>query len=581
MQKGVGLNSIPNRFALLSGTIAVIFVAVAFLGFAEQFQFSVVTFFAAFSIIVVPTLITYLAANKLTQQITELKSSADKIAQGNFDHPIDVDCACEIGGLADSFRGLVGRINANVLRMNVLAYTDAATKLPNRTVVAHLLEEIKCDESLTNCAVLFMDINGFKRINDTFGHNVGDEVLIQASDRIVRDGFNRSQDQLDMCMSTFGELCQRAPKDIIVARYAGDEFVAILPGYHSDQELKAVSERITEALEKPFYCNSNKISAGVSIGVAKYPEDTDNPMELIKYSDMAMYDAKRNKESSFSLFQKSMQEGIDYRNRIENDLREALKSDQIYLQFQPKVNVISGELAGVEALARWKHPELGMISPEDFISVAEDTGLIIPLGKKVMELALKQSRIWSDEGVCRKIAINIAPSQFEAQNFLADTLDLLETYNVPAKSVELEITESMAMSKFGETKRQLDLLRQAGISIGLDDFGIGFSNLSQLSNLAIDTLKIDKSLISDIGVTPKNEAILMAIINMAKALGFETVAEGIETEDQYRFLERADCDTIQGYLLGKPMMPEDITAWEKNYSHPRSINKTNGVHKAA
>lgn len=581
MEKGVGLNSIPNRFALLSGTVTTLIVVIASFYPPKDIEYDLNTILIIASFILLPTLMTYLAAKKLTQQIIELKKSTDTIAQGNFDHPIDIDCACEVGGLADSFRGLVGRINSNVVRMNVLAYTDVVTKLPNRTVVQHLLDEVRADNKLNNCSVLFMDINGFKRINDTFGHHVGDELLKQAADRIVLEGLDRTHEQLDMCMSSFGELCNRAPKDLIVARYAGDEFIAILPGYHDQSDLKTISDNIAQAFEKPFECKGNHLKVGISIGAARYPEDTVNPSELVKYSDLAMYEAKRDKGITSAIFQKSMHDEIEFRNQIENDLQKAIASDQIFLHFQPKVNVVSGKLSGVEALARWKHPELGMISPEVFISIAEETDLIIPLGRRVMTLALEQSKKWADLGICRKIAINIAPSQFESSAFLSNTLDLLEKYKVPTKSIELEITESMAMSKFGETKQQIELLRKAGISIALDDFGTGFSNLSQLSNLPFDTLKIDKSLIADIGVAQKNETILIAIIKMASALGYETVAEGIEIEKQYRFLELEGCDVIQGYFAGKPMLPEDLDVWVRNYSHPSRPRIEQNMHNAA
>jgi two-component system CheB/CheR fusion protein len=581
MQKGVGLNSIPNRFALLCGVVTslIVFMAYIYTPIVEGFSLTTVNFMV--SLVLIPTTITYLAAKKLSQQILQLKKSADTIAQGNFDHPIDVECMCDVGNLADSFRGLVHRINSNIVRMNILAYSDALTKLPNRAVVQHMLTESSKDEHRNKCTVLFMDINGFKRINDTFGHHVGDEFLKQAADRIVIEGFNRSHEQLDMCMSNFGELCDRPPTDIVVARYAGDEFVAILPGSYDELALRKIANQISNAFKKPFYCESNQITSSISIGAANFPEHTSNPLELLKYSDLAMYAAKRDEIRDFVLFQKPMHEKIKYRNWIEQALITAISNDQIFLQFQPKVNVISGQLSGVEALARWKHPEHGLISPEVFISVAEETGLIIPLGRKVMELALEQSKRWADQGLDRKIAINIAPSQFGSQEFLPDTLKLLEENDVPAKSIELEITESMAMSKFGETKKQLEMLREAGISIGLDDFGTGFSNLSQLSSLPFDTLKIDRSLIADIGVSEKNETILVAVIRMASALGYETVAEGIEIEQQYRFLEVVGCDVIQGYFAGKPMLPDDLDVWEQNYSHPSQCKANRNLHYAA
>lgn len=573
MKKGVGLNSIPIRFTVMSGVVTSLIVLLTVLNFPDGFEHTPAAALAGLGFIIVPTLVTFLAARKLTQLIVLLKNGTDAIAEGNFDHRIDVDCACEVGGLADSFRGLVARINSNVVRMNVLAYTDLVTKLPNRTVITHLLNEIDKEEHPAPCTVLIIDINGFKRINDTYGHHVGDDILRLASDRLISEGLRIEHDQLDVCMSLFGELHHRATKDIVVGRYAGDEFVAIIPGQHDDFELIKISKRIVAAFEENFTCEGHQVSVGISIGIARYPTDTQAPQELLKYSDLAMCEAKKSNNSNFMVFQKSMYDEVEYLRRLEEDLKVAIAENQISLRYQPKVHISTGELLGVEALARWEHPQRGAISPAEFIPIAEESGLIIPLGRKVLELALQQSKQWADHNKCRKIAINIAPSQFETDGFLTDTLALLSSHEVPSHSIELEITESMAMSKFDDTLQQLQLLRQAGISIAIDDFGTGFSNLSQLSRLPFDTLKIDQSLIADIGKQPKNEAIIKAIISMAETLGFKTVAEGIENEQQFRFLEEIDCDVIQGFFLGKPMLPSDLDIWELSYAHPSKISK--------
>lgn len=577
MKKGTGLNSIPIRFALMSAMVTSIIVLTAVFGFSENFKHDMPILWLAIGYILIPTLAMYLGAWKLTQQITALKNSTEAIAEGNFDKPIDVNCDCELGGLADSFRGMVGRINTNIVRMNVLAFTDPLTKLANRSVISHMLNETDKADQNPPCSVLFMEVDGIKQINDTYGHQVGDIFLLKASHRIIEDGLCRQIDQLDMCLNSFGEPCHRPPQDIVIARYAGDEFVVIIPKETDSLELSMIAERIIGAFTLPFECEGHTINTGISIGISKFPMDTDDPKELIKYSDIAMHASKRNKDRNFAFFKKEMHEEIEYLSRLEADLKSAINNDEILLHYQPKVHVNSGKILGVEALARWKHPIRGMISPAEFIFLAEETGLIIPLGRKIIELALQQSEEWVQHGKLRKVAINIASSQFESEGFIEDILGLMKQYNAPENLIELEITESMAMSSFDDTKVKLELLQKAGLTIAIDDFGTGFSNLSQLSRLPFDTLKIDRSLISDIGREPKNEAILRAVIKMSAALGFNTVAEGIETEEQYRFLDQVDCDIVQGFLLGKPMEPSDLDIWELKYSHPKTVNQLKQV----
>lgn len=312
MQKVAGLNSIPNRFALLCGSITTLIVIMASYHTPKDGGSSLATMIFMISLILLPTLITFFAARKLARQIVKLKNSTDIIAQGKLSHPIEVDCEFEVGGLADSFRGLVRRINASIIRMNKLAYSDTVTNLPNRTVIGHVLNQIKSDEQLDSCTLLFMDINGFKKINDTFGHHIGDEFLKQVANRIALDGLKTTKNQLEKCLSHFGELSGSSPDEVFLARYAGDEFIAILPGYIDEAEVNRISNQIIESFKKPFHCNNVQISSGISIGAATYPKDTDDPTELIKYADLAMYDAKRNQKGSFAQFKKFMHEEIEH-----------------------------------------------------------------------------------------------------------------------------------------------------------------------------------------------------------------------------------------------------------------------------
>nr|WP_321445628.1 EAL domain-containing protein [uncultured Cohaesibacter sp.] len=573
MKKGKGFNSIPIRFAVMSLAISGL-IALAF-GLAFDLHFDLANPTGTFSpsalialmiaFVILPTLITYVAARKLTTQISALKASTDAIANGKLYSPIDIECNCEIGGLADSFRGMVKKINSNVLRMNIIAYTDVVTNLPNRAVVAHILNQLAASDAPYECSVLFLDLDGFKRINDTYGHEAGDQILSQASKRIINEGLHCRRDDLDTCMTVFGELCTYLPKKAVVARYAGDEFVIILPGNHSEEARLQIAEEILAAFDRPFYAAGQSTSVGLSIGIASYPQDTCDANELIKFADLAMYASKRDKKRRITLFEPKFHEKVLQQARLERELKLAIDSDQIFLHFQPKLKISTGELFGVEALARWNHPKDGVIPPSEFIPVAEESGLIIPLGQKVFDLALQQSNEWLAEGKCKKISINIAPLQFDTDSFVNRIIDLLARHKIPPSFITVEITESMAMADFEASQAQLSKLRSAGISIAIDDFGTGFSNLSLLTRLPFDILKIDKSLISDIGFQPKSEAVLRAVVSMSKALNFETIAEGIETEEQFTFLENIGCDNVQGFLLGKPMSVIDLARWEKEF----------------
>ena len=561
MIKGSGFNSIPTRCAIMSLILMAIisgffYHQIYLANKTTSFQFVFIS-----ALLIAPTLLIFFVARKLTSQILALKRSTEAIANGHLDYPIEIDCNCEIGDLADSFQHMVKKLNDSVTRKNMIAYTDVITNLPNRAVVNHLIKKIETDGNNYACASLFLDINGFKRINDTFGHSAGDALLAQASERIITQGLKIARNDLDTCMSIFGELCDFLPEKPLVTRYAGDEFIVILPGARTIEELQTIANQMVDAFQTPFHVNGYNMSIGLSVGIARYPEDTTNPHELIKFSDLAMYQAKRDKSLNVSIFEQSMQDKIAKQAALENDLKLAIETDEIYLHYQPKVRLSTGKLMGVEALIRWKHPKHGPIPPIDFIPIAEETGLIIPLGKRVLQLAFKQAHIWHQQGISRKIAVNIAPSQFDTDHFLEDVLDLLMEYEVPPNSIIMEITESMAMTNFEKTRDLLNRLRKLGISIAIDDFGTGFSNLSQLTRLSFDILKIDQSLVADIGKQPKSEAIIKTIISMAQALGFETVAEGIETVKQLNFLEQNGCDVLQGYLLGRPMATTDLDVW--------------------
>ncbi len=476
--KGRGLNSIPIRFAIISAVLSLLCTgSQLYIGVSARFDHAPILLIALFAgmAILAPAAITYVAASKLTRQINALRKSTEAIAAGDYDSPVDVDCDCEVGGLADSFRKMVGRLNANILRMNVLAYSDGVTGLPNRAVVTHMLEKLAEQNGMAKAAVMFIDLDGFKRINDTLGHEAGDDLLRQASLKIVRDGLDRTLETLDRCTTPFGELCDRGPEDLVLARFAGDEFVALLPRITDIDALAEYARNILSALQRPFEIRGNEVTIGASIGIARAPDDTANPADLVNFADLAMYLAKQGGKNRFAFFDPSLRDIAVEKTSLESELRHGMEAGELTLHFQPKLDSRSLHCVGLEALARWNHPSRGMVPPGTFIPIAEQAGMMQALGIKIADLAARQMRDWLDRGIRYHVAINVSPVQFESPLFIAQIMEVLEKHQIDPALMEIEITESMVMSDFAAATDRMRRLQEAGIGISIDDFGVGFS----------------------------------------------------------------------------------------------------------
>ena len=562
---GQGLNSIRWRFAGASAVLTAAGVMLREAALGHDLHLLGVDGWSLAALVVAVSGITLWMASRLTGLIASLQRSTEAIAAGDFDAPVDVDCACEVGGLASSFRKMTSRLNANILRMNTLAHTDPITRLPNRSVIDHLLTYALAPQraGTFRAAIVFIDLDGFKRINDTLGHDGGDELLRLASTRILERGLGRTAETIDTCMDPFGNPCDRLPEDIVFARFAGDEFVAVLPGHTRRDELALLGQRVIDALREPFRVKGHDVTVGASVGIAIAPDDTDSAAELLTFADLAMYSAKQAGKARCTFFDQRIRQVIFERAAIEADLRLALERDELLLHFQPKVDTRTLQPVGVEALVRWQHPQRGLLLPAAFIDVAEQVGLMEHLGQRVLELAVAQARRWLDAGHPWPVAVNVSPSQFADPGFVPLVLDTLQRQRLPARLLTIEITESVAMADFNATACRLAVLREAGVTVAIDDFGIGFSNLSQLSRLPLDVLKIDRSLVIEIGRSDKSEAIIRAVVGMAHALGYRTVAEGIDEPNQTEFLRGVGCHALQGFLFGRPMPPAELVAWHR------------------
>ncbi|MBF0564624.1 MAG: EAL domain-containing protein [Nitrospirae bacterium] len=418
-------------------------------------------------------------------------------------------------------------------RLEYLAHFDSLTDLPNRTLfydrLSHTLGQSRRYNQMF--ALLFIDLDGFKFVNDTLGHDMGDLLL-------------------KMAAKTLPECVRESDT---VAHVGGDEFVVILPVISKARAASLVSQKIIEALAKPFYLDGHECFVGASIGISIYPTDGDDVDTLLKNSDIAMYQAKDQGRNNYQFYNSDMNTRALRRLKLENNLRKALEKNEFTLHYQPKVNLINGEFTGTEALVRWQNPHYGLVSPVEFIPLAEETGLIISIGEWVLRTACSQSVAWQKQGYGIITAVNLSARQFKSSGLIYTIESILQESGFNPEYLELELTESVVMEEAENAIKILRLIKNMGIHIAIDDFGMGYSSLSYLKRFPIDRLKIDKSFVRDITTDPDDEAIVTAIIAMAHSLKLHVTAEGVETVDQLEFLRTLNCDEAQGYLFSRPV----------------------------
>ena len=449
-----------------------------------------------------------------------------------------------------------------------LAYHDSLTELPNRAMFnRHLNHAIAHAQRYhKGLAVLFIDLDRFKNINDTLGHDAGDRLLKEMAHRI--GSCLRSSDVV--ARTERGKSGSRSGGDL-VARLGGDEFVVLIEEVTDTVRVSHIARKLLTALVKEFPLEGQLIHVTASIGISTFPEDGRNEFSLMKHADIAMYRAKERGKNTFQFYSAQMDLHSAELLALESGLRRSLERKEFVLFYQAKVETRTGRITGVEALVRWQHPELGLVSPVHFIPLAEESGLIGPLSQWVIQEALAQNRHWQQLGLpSMRVAINLSARQFIDEDLLTDTLRALKDSGVDPSLLELEITESMMMHNTEKTVQILSEMRRAGIRIAIDDFGIGYSSLSHLKRFPVDTIKIDRSFIKDIPGDKADEAITEAIIAMSKSLKIKVVAEGVESLDQLLFLRARGCDEIQGYFFSRPVPAADFARLlTENSASPR------------
>jgi len=441
-----------------------------------------------------------------------------------------------------------------------LAFYDALTALPNRTLLQDRLTKALADarRQKYKIALLFLDLDRFKDINDLLGHSVGDLFLQEVAERLKR--FAREQDT--------------------VARLGGDEFLIMLTHIKDVSDAAVAAERLMDAMTAGFVVQGHSLNVSCSIGISIFPEHGADCEMLIKHADAAMYSAKADGRNNFRFFTADMNAQAVERLTLENSLRSALAKEQLFLMYQPQMDIATGRITGLEALLRWQHPELGLVPPDRFIRIAENSGLIVPIGEWVLRTACSQARKLQDEGLpVVTIAVNVSAVQFRQESFGEVIRKVLRETGLSPQHLELELTESLLLANADVTFSVLRELKNMGVTLAIDDFGTGYSSFSYLKQFQIGKLKIDRSFITNVAANPDDAAITAAIISMAKSLHLKVIAEGVEDEAQMAFLRAHQCDEIQGYYFSKPLAADKVAdKLRGNHSEAKALAQASGKH---
>ncbi len=482
------------------------------------------------------------------------------IRHDGSESPIE-DSAAPIHDRSGSITGAVivfhdvTKSRAMTQEMSHLAQHDILTDLPNRLLLKDRISQaiVAAHRNNTKVAVLFLDLDGFKNINDSQGHAVGDNVLRSVAKCLVS--------------------CVR--NSDTVSRQGGDEFVVLLSEIKQPSDASIIARKMLAAVTASHSFDQHGLQLTASIGMSSYPDDGEDAETLLKNADTAMYEGKKRGPNNYLFFKQDMNDRTIERQSIEADLRGALNRKEFVLHYQPKINLKTGKITGAEALIRWQHPDRGLVSPLQFIPVAEESGLILPIGQWVLREACRQARGWIDAGLhAVPVAVNVSSLEFRSEGFLENLRAILKDTCLDPRYLELELTESVLMQHAESSAAVLRALKSIGVRLAVDDFGTGYSSLSYLKKFPIDSLKIDQSFVNDITTDTDDATIVSAVITMAKTLKQCVIAEGVETEDQVAFLQAHGCDGAQGYYFSKPVVSDEFAKLLETGIGPFSLNSS-------
>ena len=454
-------------------------------------------------------------------------------------------------------------------KIRQLANFDALTGLPNRRQLIWRAERAleQARRMQHQFALLLIDLDRFKVINDTLGHGAGDELLVEVGRRL-RSCVRHSDQVMEGALEAVGVRSHRALE--AVGRLGGDEFVALLPEVAADQDAERVAQRVLEALREPIFVSGQECFVTASVGVAIYPRDGNSVVDLLRNSDIAMYSVKAQGRNASAIYSPTLAGQGRQKLELETALHKALERDELVLHYQPKIDVRGACMVGVEALMRWQRGDT-LVPPGEFIPLAEDTGLIVPMSEWALREAARQARLWQDAfGFADSIAVNMPSRLFERTDLVEHIHQCVSQYGVPHRVIHLEITEDNLMKELQNVIPSLHRLNEIGVEISIDDFGTGYSSLAYLTTLPISELKIDRSFVRDLGITPQSSAVVTAIIALARSLGLRVVAEGVETLRQMEVLHRLGCGVMQGFLFSRPVPAEELQRWLEQTVLPRN-----------
>ncbi|MDX1735899.1 MAG: EAL domain-containing protein, partial [Halioglobus sp.] len=455
-----------------------------------------------------------------------------------------------------------------------LAFFDELTGLPNRRMfkehVARVLSAATRQDS--KCALCVLDLDGFKQVNDALGHSIGDLLLKQVSDRLAAE-----IRQYDVVSRQEPGETESGSAAFNLARFGGDEFLLLVSDFDHPSVPGKVASRILQSIAKPYNIHGHELNVTASVGVAQFPEDGDSLEVLLMHADSAMYEAKSIGKNSYSYYSTNTGKTSRDRLALEAELRKAPQNGELRLHYQPIIDSVAECIMGFEALLRWQHPERGLLSPASFINIAEETGLIVPIGEWVLGEVLRQMNEWTGTPLAGlKCAVNVSGLQLRQDEFLVGTKRLLDDSRFPANSLVFELTESAIMSSAQSRLDWLQGIKDLGVEVAIDDFGTGYSSLAYLKKFPIDYLKIDRSFVVDLARDADDQVIVSTMFSMAKALGLGIVAEGVEGPEQYRILTQMGNCAIQGYMFGEAMTPEELLAFTTRFEMPRQLAHTVG-----